>query len=439
LDWWWAILFTFGGLILLMTIGVPVAFAFFTVILAGMLFFWGGHLSLALLPLTIMRTLANYSLVAITMFILMGEVIFQSGIGVAMIDAFDKWLGRLPGRLGLLAVVSGVGLSMLTGASMATVGLLGSALVPEMEKRGYKTQMTVGPILGSCGLAVMIPPSAMGVILAYLAEVSVARVLIAGIIPGLMMATLYATYIYTRCRLQPHLAPPYEAPAVPLSDKLISTLRDVAPLGLVVFLVTGTILLGIATPSEAAAAGAFGCFVLAAAYRKINWNMLKRALLGTARIVCMVLIIIAASIAFGQLLAFSGASKGLIELALSFPLAPVAFVIMMMLIMVFLGMFMDSLAQVMIVVPIFFPIIRTLGLDPIWFAVLMLLNVEMGPTTPPYGMALFIMKGVAPRGTTMGDVYRGGIPFLICDAIVMALMIAFPIISLWLPGLIVQR
>jgi len=420
---------------LLIASGLPIAFGFLGIILIGTYFFWGGSKQLMVFSLTMFSTLASYTLLPVAMFILMGEVVFESGIGFIIIDAFDKWLGRMRARLSLLAVVSGTGLATLSGTAMGTVGLLGSALVPEMERRGYKKPMTLGPVLGSCGLAMMIPPSAIGVILAYVAQISVARVLIGGIIPGLMMAILYATYIIIRCRLQPSLAPVYEAPPIPLSEKLKSIVRDILPFGFIVFMVTGTILVGVATPSEASATGALGCFILAAAYRRLSWAVVERVLWGCIRIVGMVLLIIVASVAFSQMLAFSGASRGLIGLATSLPLSPTLLVVGMFIILIFLGMFMDDLAIIMITVPLFFPVIVEFGYNPVWFAILMLLSLEMASTTPPYGTALFVMKGVAPPDTTMGDIYRGAIPFLLCDLVVVALMIAFPIIPLWLPGL----
>lgn len=432
MEWWLALVFIFGGLLILLATGLPVAFSFLGIILIGTYFFWGGEKGLIILFYTQFRALASYSLLPVAMFIFMGEIIFQTGIGNNLIDALDKWIGRIRARLSVLALVSGTGLSVLTGTSMATIGLLGSTLVPEMERRGYKRPLTLGPILGSSGLATVIPPSAMAVILAYVAQISVAKVLIGGVLPGLIMAGLYGGYIFLRCWLQPEMAPAYEAPQTTLKEKLRYGLKYIIPLGLVVFLVTGTIIFGIATPSEASATGAFGCFLLAIAYRKMNWENLKRVLMGTTKIVIMAFFVISTSIAFSQMLAFSGASRGLMDIALSLPKSPILFVISMQFIILLLGMFMDSLAIVMITVPIFFPIIIRMGFNPVWFAIMMLINLEMSPTTPPYGIALFILKGVAPPGTSMGDIYKAAIPFLLCDVIVIILLLLFPDMPLWL-------
>jgi len=435
LEWWLALLLIFGGAAIFWISGFPVAFAFLLINVIGIGFFWGGEAGLRQLNVTIFASLTNFMLLPVPMFMLMGEIMFESGVAFSVIDAIEKWLGRLHGRLSLLAVASGTLLSVCTGVAMATAALLGRTLVPEMEKRGYKTSMTIGPILGSAGLAIMIPPSSLAVLLAALAEISVAGVLIGGIIPGLIMATLYTSYIIIRSRLQPSVAPPYEVPPVPLSEKVKAGATHILPLGLIVFLVIGVILVGVTTPTEAAATGVFGCLILAAFHRQLNWRVVKNSLVSTARTTVMVLMILAGATAFSQMLAFSGATGGLLELATSVALPPIVFVIAMQATLMIMGMFVEAVAMVMITIPIFYPIILSLGLNPLWFGVLMLLNMEMAATSPPFGLTLFVMKGVAPRGTTMGDIYRGAIPFLLCDMVVMALMIFFPAIILWLPGL----
>ena len=365
----------------------------------------------------------------------MGEVMFQSGLGFSMIDALDKWLGRLPGRLGLLAVGSATLFSVTSGSTIATTGMLGTMLTPEMEKRGYKKPMSIGPIMGSGGLAMLIPPSSLAVILAAVAEISIGRLLMAGVIPGLVIAFFYASYIVGRSYLQPSIAPAYDVAPSPLFEKVVTTVKYVLPLGFIIFLVLGFIFLGLATPSEAAAAGAFGCFILAAIYKRLNWEMVKKAITGTVSVTVMTLMIMAGGIAFSQVLAFSGASKGLLEFVVGLPIAPIVLFLAMQGILLVLGTVMSSMALIMISIPIYMPIISIMGWDPIWFALVMLIAVEMGMTTPPFGMLLFVMKGVAPPGTTMGDIYRAGIPFLMCDLVAMLLIVAFPMIALWLPNI----
>ena len=418
-----------------MATGLPVAFCFLLVSMIGVLVFWGGLVGLEHLVANIMQSIIRFTLMALPLFILMGEVLFQSRIAPNMLDTIDKWLGRLPGRLGLLAVGGGTLFATLTGASMASVAMLGSTLVPEMEKRGYKKPMSLGPILGSGGLAIMIPPSGLVIFLGAIGEISIGRLLIAIIIPGLLMAALYAAYIIGRSYLQPSIAPAYEVPPTPLSEKLIATAKYILPVGFIIFMVLGLIFLGIATPTEAAATGAAGTILLAAAYRRLSWDMIKRAMTGALTITVMILMIIASAQAFSQILAFTGATRGLAEFALGLPLSPIAIIIMMMVVALFLGMFMNVAPIIMITIPIFMPIVLSLGFDPVWFGVIMLLNVEMATTSPPFGLSLFVMRGVAPPDTTIGDCYRAALPFLYCDLIVMALIISFPAVALWLPAL----
>jgi len=435
LEWQLALLLIFGILILLMVSGMPVAFCFLIVNIIGVFLWWGGDKGLVQLILSIGDSVSKFTLLPIPLFILMGEVMSHSGIAPNMIYALDKWLGRLPGRLGLLAVGAGTLFSTLTGASMASVAMLGKTLVPEMEKRGYSKPMSLGPILGSGGLAIMIPPSSLAVLLGALGEISIGRILMAIILPGLLMAVLYAAYIVVRCQLQPSMAPPYVVPPIPMSEKLASTARHILPVGLVIFLVIGLILLGIATPTEAAATGVIGVFLLAALNRKLNWEVVKKSLLSAAQISIMIFLIIAGAKAFSQILAFSGASRGLIELATGLPLASIFVFLAMLVVLFFLGMFMSVITIMMITIPIFMPVIYALGFDPVWFAAIFLLTMEMAATSPPFGLSLFVMKGVAPPDTTIGDVYKAALPFLYCDLIAIALIIIFPSVALWLPGI----
>ncbi|MFH1651753.1 MAG: TRAP transporter large permease subunit [Chloroflexota bacterium] len=436
MEWQWAALLIFGTFLFAMTIGIPIAFAFMIINVIGVYLFWGGEPGLRQLIFSLYQSVASFTFLPLPLFILMGEILFHSGVAIRTIDTIDRWLGRMPGRLGLLAVASGTGLSVLTGSSSASTAVLGSVLVPDMEKRGYKKPMSLGPILGSGGLAVMIPPSTLAVLLASLADISVAEVLIGGIVPGLMMSALYSAYIVTRCRLQPSIAPTYEAPPAPLSEKLMASVKYILPLGLIVFLVTGVIFLGVATPSEAAATGCFGSFIVAVAYKGMKWEVMKKIFTSTIEIVVMLLMIIASAVAFSQILAFSGASAGMVTFVMGIPLPPIGIIIVTQLILLVLGMFVDVVPMMMITIPIYMPIVHTLGFNPVWFGILMLLNMVMGMITPPFGIGLFVMKGVAPRDTTIGDIYRASLPFVYCDLVVLALLIAFPSLVLWLPGLI---
>jgi tripartite ATP-independent transporter DctM subunit len=308
-----------------------------------------------------------------------------------------------------------------------------------MAKRGYKQQMTLGPIMGSGGLAVMLPPSALGVILAATADISVGALLMAIIVPGLLMALSLAAYVLIRCWLQPELAPPYTAEKMPLRRKLRETVVHVFPVAAIIFVVTGLIFLGIATPTESAGLGVLSALILARLYGPVTRSMLKLSLQSTITTSLMVLMILSGASAFSQLLAYTGASTGIVELATGTNLSPIWVVISMQVILLLLGTFMESLAMILLTVPIYFPIIEALGLSPIWFGAVMLLNMEIAAISPPFGFGLFVMKAVAPPGTTMMDVYKATVPIMLLNTIVMIIMIFFPATALLLPSLAAVR
>ncbi len=248
------------------------------------------------------------------------------------------------------------------------------------------------------------------------------------------MAVLYAAYIIVRCTLQPSIAPAYEVPHTPLFEKLVATVKYILPVSFIIFLVLGVIFLGIATPTEAAATGALGAFMLAAAYRRLSWTVFKKSVNASLSIIFMILMILVATVAYGQILAFSGASQGLALFVVGLPVAPIFIFIGMQAIALFLGMFTPGLTVMMLTIPLFMPTVLALGFDPVWFIIILLLNVEMAQTSPPFGFSLFVMKGVTSPDTTMGDIYRSAIPFLLCDIVAMVLITAFPAMALWLPS-----
>lgn len=435
MEWWLILLFIFAGLLFVLLLGVPVAIAFLLVNIVCVYIFWGGELGLRQLTLSMYGSISNFALLPLPLFVLMGEIMFHSGVAARMMDVLEKFVGRLPGRLSLMAVGGGTLFATLSGSSMAGAAMLGSVLVPEMQKRGYKNPMSIGPILGSGGLALMIPPSALGVLIAAIARFSIGDFLMAIIIPGLMMAALYALYIIARCVLEPDLAPSYDLDRTPMLERIRLFLLYVFPLGGIVFLVVGLILLGIATPTESAALGTAGCFALAFIYKGFDWETIRKAVAGSIRVAVMMFMILTGSTAFSQILGYTGVAEGILHFGTSFNVPPMGLVAMMQAVLLFMGAFMEPLSILMLTIPIFMPIINNLGLDPIWFGVLMLLNMEMANTTPPFGLTLFVMKGVAPAGTSMKDIYLAGLPFLACDAVVMAIIMAFPQMVLWLPKL----
>ena len=420
-------------LLILMASGLPIAFCFIAVNVLGVYLFWGGQIGIEQLAVSIHASLATFVLLPLPLFILMGELISESGFAADMLDAVDQWLGKLPGRLSFVSVAGGVLIATLTGTNIASISLLGDVLLPEMKKRGYQKPMSLGPILGSSCLAMMIPPSAPAVILGAVAEISVGKILIGIIIPGLLMAAIYTAYILTRCTLQPYLAPPYDAPYVPLTQKLLNSARHILPVGIIIFLVIGVMFLGIAGPSEAAATGALGTLIICLARRTLNWEKIVKVVRNTLRITVMMFMIMAGSKAFSQVLAYTGASVGLIEYLTSVSISPFITLITMQIILLILGCLMDGVSIMMITLPIFMPIVRGLGFDPVWFAVVFMINIDIGGLTPPFGLSLFTMKGIAPDNS-MQDIIKASLPFIFLDLLAMALIMVFPAIALWLPS-----
>ena len=436
MEWYWALLLLMGSFFLLVIFGIPIVFAFFGVNILFLGLFMG-EAGFELLISSVYGSLSVFVLLPITLFILMGEILFRTGVAMNMIDALDKWLGRLPGRLALLSIASGTVLSTLSGASIGTTAMLASTLSPAMEARGYKKIMSVGPLLGSGGLAIMIPPSALGVILAVIASVSVGKLLIAIIIPGLLLALSLVVYVVIACTIDPTLAPSYEVARTPLRQKLLLTAKYILPLTIIIFLVIGVVFIGVATPTEAAALGTAGSFALAAAYRALSLRTIKLALFSTLKISVMVLSILAASQAFTQLLAYTGATQKLVQFATTLPLPPICIIILMHLVTFILGGPIGGIPLIMMTIPVFLPVVKALGYDPIWFCTAMLLNVELAQITPPFGVLLYVVKGIMPN-TSMAEITRAAMPIILCQLVVMALLIAFPALSLWLPALMMQ-
>jgi tripartite ATP-independent transporter DctM subunit len=433
MDWVTLFIIILSSLIFLFFLGVPVAYSFlFINILFGYIF-WGEN-GLTQLILSIFRSISSFSLLPVPLFLLMGEIMFLFGIAQNMMETLEKWMGRLPGRLSLLAVVGGVIFATLSGSSMAGCAMLGQTLLPEMEKKGYKPQITLGPIMGCGTLAAMIPPSALGVLLACLAQISVGDFLLSIIFPGLLMAALFAIYIIVRCILQPDLAPQYKVEKISFYEKIVLSVKFLLPLGLVIFSVIGLIIFGIATPTESAAVGALVCFILAFFYKGFRGEILKRSIVNSVKITVMMFMILSGATAFSQLLAYTGASQNLVKLAIDLPLPPIAILIIMQFILVLLGTFMEPLSILMVALPIYMPIIRHLGINPLPFCSVLLINMEMATISPPDGLVLYTMKAVAPHHS-MGEIYKASVPFVIIDIIAMAIIMIFPDISLFLPSI----
>jgi tripartite ATP-independent transporter DctM subunit len=435
MAWWGILLFFIFGLLLFLMAGFPVAFSFFLMDLLGILIFMGPP-GLQNVTLHVYSSIATFSLAPVPMFILMGELMFHSKIANNTIDILDQWLGRVPGRLSLLAALSGTIFAATSGSTMANTAMLGSVLLPEMKKRGYSVSMSVGPIVGVGGLAMLIPPSALAVVLASIGRFSVGKILVAGVIPGVILGALFAGYIVLNAWLNPSIAPSFQAQSDSLSRRLYLTVKYLLPMAFIIFMVLGVIVVGIATPTEAAASGFIANMMVAIGYRRFNWKVLKATLTGSLQITGMVFMIIAASKTFSSILAFTGASGGLTNLVQGLNVHPMIIVVCMQLVIAFMGTFMESVSIMMICLPIFMPICHVLGFDPVWFGILMLINLEMGQITPPFGMLLFVMKGVAPREVTIQEICKAAVPYIVFDILVMGMIMTWPQIAMWLPSLV---
>ncbi len=417
-----------------MALGFPVAFTFMLTNIIGIFVFSRGWDSLPQIADNATSLITSFTLSPIPMFILMGSLFFHTGLAIKVFDALDKLLGRIPGRLCFLTVIGGSLFSTLTGSTMANTAMLGSLLVPEMTRRGYSKKMSMGPILGTGGLAMIIPPSSLGVLLASIAQVDVGKLLIAGLIPGILLACLYAAMIAFQLWCNPDSAPSYDVEPSTAREKVYQICVNILPMGLVVFMVIGFIVFGWATPSESASFGVVGVVILAVIRRALTWKTFSTSLVGTIRVTGMVFFILMNSTVFSQLLSMSGASRGLTSWATGFDVPPLMILAAMFLVLIMLGMFMDQVSMMLITVPIFYPLAAHLGYDLIWFSLIVLMSLEMSATTPPFGLLLFIMMGMV-RGTTLFEVAAAAAPFLLCDLILILLLVAFPIIGLYLPSL----
>ena len=434
MDWQLAVLIVFASLVLLMMTGMPIAICFMFINVLGAILILGYPGGLDYIVQSMWSSLATFTIAPIPLFVLMGEMMFHSRLGGDVVRIVDQWLGRVPGRGSLIAVASGVILAALTGVSIASVSILGSVLLPEMEKRKYHHSMIFGPILGAGGLAVLIPPSGLAVLLAAVGEISVGKILLAIIGPGLLLAVLYSAYIILRCAISPALAPQYDAPQVPLSEKLRNLITNIFPVAFIIFSVIGLMVLGVATPEEAAASGAIATLIVAAVQKRLSWLVIQKTLLGSLKVTGMIFLIIAGARGFSQVLAYVGATQEMAQFVLQLPVHPLIVMSIMQVVILILGCFMDSAAIILLTMPIFVPAIVSLELDPVWFGAIAVLNIEVGLITPPFGVALYTMKGVAPPHYTMSDVINSSLPFIALQLVAMALCILFPPICLWLPG-----
>jgi tripartite ATP-independent transporter DctM subunit len=310
-------------------------------------------------------------------------------------------------------------------------------MLPTMLERGYDKRLAMGPIMGIGGVDMLIPPSALAVLLGSLAGISISGILIGGIVPGLILSVLFIGYIILRAWLDPSLAPEEVLVEGPSGVKRwVPFLVHVLPLVLIFGMVVGAMTAGWATPTEAAALGASGTIVAAMLYRSLTWAALMKALTGTVAVSGIILFIIIGATTFSQVLSFSGATNGIVGLVSAQGLSATVIVIGMMLILLFLGCFVDQVSMMLITLPFFMPLVTQLGVEPIWFGVLFLICMQLGLLTPPFGLLLFTMKGVAPPSITMNDVFQAALPYVWFGLLVLMLVFFCPPLATWLPGLL---
>jgi len=415
--------------------GLPVFITFILINVAGVLWVMGTA-GFGLFANSIYQTATQTSLAAVPLFILMGEILFRSGAIDVLIDAVDELVGRIRGRDYYLITVLSTLFGALCGSPVAVAALLGRTVMPSMNRRGYNTRLTAGAILGGATLAAIIPPSLGVVILGSLVNVSIAGLLIAGIIPGILLGLLMAVYTWIRVLANPDLESGCNR-----TDNQGHTVRvriaaifRILPFSLVIFFVMGLIMLGVATPSESAATGVIGAVIAAAIYRKLSIRMLVESLLSAASITAVLMAILVSSKLFGQLLAFMGASAGLMQAVSSLDLSAGWMFLVLMAVPFFLCMFIDLFAIMMVAIPIYLPLLKVYGFDPIWFWMLFLINLVLGSMTPPFGYTLFSLKSASPD-VPLQDIYLGAWPLMVVFLLGMSLMFFFPTIITVVPAM----
>lgn len=436
MEWQIALIMMLGIVVGSMFLGLPVVIAFFAANIVGTWVFLGGDAGLSSMPMEFQRAIARFSLTPVALFLLMGELLFHTGVAFRAIAAVDRLISKVPGRLSVVSIAGGTMFSSLSGSTIANTAILGSVLLPDMMKRGYQPTIAMGPIMATGGIAMLIPPSALAVLLASLAEQSIAKLLIAGILPGILMAFLFLAYVVGRCSLNPSLAPTYEVEEMTVRERWMPFVKYVLPLFSIFVVVVGSIFFKWAAPTEAAAMGCIAAAIACLCYRALTWKSIKKAILETAKINTMIMFIIAGSLTFSQILAVSGAVDGLLSQITAFNLTPFMAVIMMMLVLLFLGAFMDQVSMLLLTLPFFMPFAAAQGIDALWLMVLMLIVMEISLLTPPFGLLLFVMKGVAPFKTSLMQIYAAAAPFVVIELFVLGLLILFPSVALWLPTLI---
>lgn len=431
----WITVLLFGSMLLLLLTGFPVAWVLGGIGVTYAFLLWGPE-SLAMALFGVKAVMGYGTLVCIPLFVFMGMMLHQSGIIDKFYSAMLNWLGFLPGSLAAVTIGVCTVMAAMVGEVTPATLTMGTTALPAMLKKGYHKDIAIGCVQAGAALGFLIPPSVIAILYATIARESIGKFFAGGFIPGIMLAILFVIYIVVRSSLQPYLAPvvPREERAS-WREKFVS-LRAVLLPSFIVIMVIGSIIFGLATPVEASTMGAIASIVAAAITGKLTWQIFKDALTYTMRLTVMAAWIFIAALAFGKVYYALGAPEliqGFLGVA---PGGAMGILIMMQLSYFFLGMILDDTAILFICLPLYIPVIVSLGFDRVWFGVLYIMNMQMAYLTPPFGYCLFLMKGVCPPDISMGDIYRSVWPFVVIQGVALVLAIIFPQIVLWLPNLL---
>ncbi|MCC5901899.1 MAG: TRAP transporter large permease subunit [Halomonas sp.] len=434
MEWYISLGIALTLLMGLFALGVPIFIAFLTVNVLGT--FWlMGSAGFGMFANSVYSTVTSETLTTIVLFVLMGELLFRSGSIDVIFDALDTLMGRIKGRLYFFVIVLATLFGALSGSALAVTAMLSRSALPTMQQRGYDDRLSIGLILGGASLAPIIPPSLLVIIIGSMVDISIARLLIAGIIPGILLAGLFVSYVVVKLMLNPSLAPTADEGGGGTWRARGKALLNMAPFSIIIFSVLGLIMLGVATPSESAATGVLGAMLVAVYYRRFTLKMAKQAILSSLGISAMIIAILACSKLFSQLLSFAGATSGLVGLATSLELDPMWMLLLLMLVPLVACMFIDQIAFMMVVIPIYAPLVKLYGFDPIWFWTLFLINISVGSLTPPFGYNLFAVKGGAPS-VPMQTIFAAAWPIVICFLLGMVMLFFLPSLITFLPSLI---
>ena len=423
-----------AAFIVLLLAGLPLAFATgaVAVVFTYLLF---GEPGLTLIVSRVFTLMGNYVLVSVPLFIFMACILERAGVAEAIFNTVHVWAGRMRGGLAVAVIISCALMAAMVGVIGAEIVTMGVVALPAMLNRGYRKDLALGCICAGGGLATLIPPSVVLIMWGLTAGVSIGQLYMAGVVPGLMLAGMYIAYIIVRCRLQPELAPPASAEelAIPLSEKL-ALLRDLLLPSAVAFSVLGSLYLGWATPTEAAGVGVLGAMVAAAVNRRLTWANMKIAIADTTKVTVMLYWLFFGSSALIGVYTLAGGTRLIQDTMTGLPVGPIGVIIIIQLIWIVLGCFIDWIGILLLTAPIFVPVASALGFDLVWLGVLFCMNMQISYISPPFGPAAFYLKGVVPKDVTLNDIFGSIWPYLILQFVALGLVITFPQIALWLPG-----